>query len=271
MAAEFVAYIDEAGDEGFRFESRSSEWFVLSALVVQKARDLETVKVIDVVRETLNVASRKVLHFRELKHHHRLPYLDAIASIMPCTINILVHKPSLRQVDTFKARYRLYFYTTRYLLERVSWYCRDSRQGGSGGDGHAELVFSNRAGMSYEEMRTYFRSLAEDPACSIEWSIVRSEEIVAYTADKRMGLQLADAVASSFYCAVEPRFGYTEPRYVHMLRDTVYGRNGRCLKYGVKLVPIDCEATFDADPRPEWVRQLFTEKRGPRVSGSHSR
>ena len=52
----FIAYIDESGDEGMKFEKGSSKWFVLSAVVVgndqktqQKLRQL-----IDEVRDTIN-------------------------------------------------------------------------------------------------------------------------------------------------------------------------------------------------------------------------
>ena len=44
MTASFVAYVDESGDEGFKFlpnEQGSSRWFVLSALVVRKENDMQ--------------------------------------------------------------------------------------------------------------------------------------------------------------------------------------------------------------------------------------
>jgi hypothetical protein len=44
MAASFVAYIDESGDEGFKFAKGSSEWFVLSAAITRKRFDVATVK-----------------------------------------------------------------------------------------------------------------------------------------------------------------------------------------------------------------------------------
>jgi hypothetical protein len=42
MAATFVVYIDESGDEGFAFSEGSSEWFILSGVVTRKAKDLAT-------------------------------------------------------------------------------------------------------------------------------------------------------------------------------------------------------------------------------------
>lgn len=47
MTSSFVAYVDELGDEGFKFlpnEQGSSCWFVLSALVIRKQSDLQVVR-----------------------------------------------------------------------------------------------------------------------------------------------------------------------------------------------------------------------------------
>jgi len=48
----FVVYVDESGDEGFSFGRGSSEWFVLSAVIIKKANELETVKLVDRIRKS---------------------------------------------------------------------------------------------------------------------------------------------------------------------------------------------------------------------------
>jgi len=55
LTASFRVYIDESGDEGFKFRHAddvqgSSHWFVLAAFITRKKTDLETVKTIDKVR-----------------------------------------------------------------------------------------------------------------------------------------------------------------------------------------------------------------------------
>lgn len=74
MASTFVVYIDESGDEGVKFADGSSEWFVLSAVITRRATDLETVKLVDDVRQALGKPDKKPLHFRDLRHEHRLRY-----------------------------------------------------------------------------------------------------------------------------------------------------------------------------------------------------
>jgi len=77
MTASFVAYVDEAGDEGFKFRAqpavrRSSDWFVLCAFITRKKTDLETVKQIDRVRNEFGLPPRKPVHWKKLKHPQKI-------------------------------------------------------------------------------------------------------------------------------------------------------------------------------------------------------
>lgn len=226
MAPTFVAYIDESGDEGFAFGKGSSDWFVLSAIVVRKATDLLVVKLVDDVRSQLGRPPKSPLHFRDLKHEQRLPFVNLISKADLRVVSVLVHKPSLKEPEKFRERYRLYFYAVRYLLERVSWYCRDHKTGHDGGDGSADLVFSNRSGMSYDELRDDLTLLHSQTGwfdVRIEWAVINVNQISAFSPIKRMGLHIADAVASSFFYAVQPsRYGFTEDRYARLLKAVIY-------------------------------------------------
>lgn len=246
MKPSFRAYIDESGDEGFVFNtdgSGSSKWLVLSALVTRRKTDLETVKLIDRVRSKLGRAPRSPLHFRELKHEQRIPYVREIASAKVRTVSVLIHKPSITEPEKFQSeKYLLYRYASRMLLERVSWLCRDTRKEGIG-NGEAEIIFSNRSKMSYEELRNYLRTLKtkSDPlGVTIDWSVINPDTVRAINHEKLMGLQLADAVASSlYYAANKNRYGDSEPRYQEILRPTFYRHKGTALGYGLKFWPTD--------------------------------
>jgi hypothetical protein len=165
MAASFVAYIDESGDEGFKFrtsvnEEASSDWFVIAAFVTRKKTDLEVVKAIDLVRQELKLHARKHVHWKKLKHAEKVRYSQIVAGLHARVIGVCVHKPLLLEPETLQDRYRLYLYAVRYLLERFSWLARDRyNRGRWGGDGTVELLFSNRQGMSYDEMWDYLRLL----------------------------------------------------------------------------------------------------------------
>jgi hypothetical protein len=261
VSATFVVYVDESGDEGFAFGQGSSEWFVLSGVVTRKASDLDTVKLVDRVRAHLDKPEKKPLHFRDLRHEQRLPFVDAIAKADLRALAVLVHKPALEEPEKFQERYRLYFYAARYLLERVSWYCRDHKGAADPGDGSAQIVFSNRSGMSYVELREYLQHLQTQTGLfdvRIDWSVIRPEQVTAYTAGKRMGLQVADAVAGSFYYAAQPsQHGYTEDRYARMLKRVVYHREGRYQGYGLKFWPREVSQMVEREERFAWVRQDY--------------
>ncbi len=267
MTASFVVYVDESGDEGFKFgeSGGSSKWFVLSAVITEKKTDLQTVKLVDKVREILGRKpdDHKPLHFRMLKHEHRIPLVDHIARADLKTISVCIHKPSIVESETFQQRNLLYYYAGRLLLERVSWYCRDHKTGHTEGDGSAEIVFSNRGGMEYEEFRAYMERLkkqSEDSGKfqrSIDWSVIKSDQITAY-ADKRMGLQLADAVATSFYYGLQLNpTGYNEDRYVRMLKPVVYNHNGDYDGYGIKIWPRDAEGLIKTESHLMWLKEVY--------------
>lgn len=261
MKPTFVVYVDESGDEGFSFGGGSSEWFVLSAVITRKAKDLQVVKLVDAIRKQLSKPEKKPLHFRDIKHEQRLPFIAEIAGADLRTVSVLMHKPSLKEPEKFQERYRLYFYAVRYLFERVSWYCRDHKTAHDSGDGSAQIVFSNRSGMSYDEMRKYLDHLEANTgplAVRIDWSVIKAAQIVAFSAGKQMGLQIADAVASSFYYAVQPtQHSFTEDRYARMLKPVVYHRQGRYLGYGLKFWPREVDEVLKSAEQIEWVRANY--------------
>ena len=260
MASSFIAYVDESGDEGFSFAAGSSEWFVLSALLLRRETELEAVKVLDGVKGLFKKELRRPLHFRKLDHHQRVAYVTELAKhrARMRTISVLVHKPSLKDVERFKGKYLLYRYATRFLLERVLWFCRDHRRAGTG-DGTVEVIFSNRRNMSYEEIRAYLDVLRSKPDVKIDWSAIRRDQVDSLPHDQRRGLQIVDAVASSYWYGLNPNvYGQTEDRYARILHPLAYARYGRYAAYGLKFFPGEVEALIRADERFRWVRELRT-------------
>ena len=258
MSASFRVYIDESGDEGFVFKpdgSGSSRWLVLSAAVIRRENDLQIVRCLETVRKVLKKKPKQQLHFSELKHEQRVAYIREIAVIPIRTISILVYKPCIREPEKFQSeKFLLYRYVTRYLLERVSWLCRDHQIAGKG-DGTADLIFSNRSIMSYAVLREYLNHLknnSDSLKVTIDWDIIRPEKVQAVDHSQLAGLQVADAVASGFYYAVNiNRYGNIEDRYARDLENTLYRHKTRVEGYGVKYWPDDMTAIKKANPHLE--------------------
>lgn len=253
----YRVYIDESGDEGFVFHSDgsgSSRWLVLSAVVVRKKNDLSLVRLLENVRVLLGKAPKKELHFRDLKHEQRVPYVKQIATAQAKTISVLIHKPSLRDPEKFQSeKFLLYRYASRYLLERVSWLCRDKHNPGEG-SGQADIIFSNRSIMSYKDLKDYLQMLRtkanSDPMdVRIDWNVVNPERVSAVDHSKLAGLQIADAVASSFFYAINlNRYGETEDKYARLLLPQCYKHKGSALGYGLKFWPEEFQKLKSANP-----------------------
>jgi hypothetical protein len=122
--------------------------------------------------------------------------------------------------------------------------------------------------MSYDDLRTYLKKLKDesgDFGVRIDWSVIDPANVEARTHDSLMGLQIADAVASSFYYGVEQSpLGFNEPRYAHLLKPVVYRYEGRSLGYGLKFWPLD--PTTLLEPQYDWLDEYGRKKNaGPRL------
>lgn len=248
MKSSFIAYVDESGDEGFVFNrdgAGSSRWFVLSAAVIRQTNDLQMVSCLKEVRRVLKKEPKTPLHFVDLKHEQRVPYIRRVGELPIRTVSVLVYKPLIAEPEKFQnTKYLLYRYATRLLLERISWLVRDQRRLGEG-DGFAEVIFSNRSNMSYDDIRSYLRLLlsqseANPSQVQLDATVIDPERISAVEHSKLAGLQVADAVASGFHFAVKVnRYGETEMGYLSHLKKTIYRHKGAVLGYGLKLWPED--------------------------------
>ncbi|NYI01124.1 hypothetical protein [Cupriavidus plantarum] len=105
------------------------------------------------------------------------------------------------------------------------------------GNGTAELIFSNRSAMSYSDLHEYMRRLQKVNECRIHWQSLDLNRVKAVNHDQLAGLQIADAVATSAYYAVNmSQYGETEDRYLRLLARNLYrARNGSVDGYGLKF------------------------------------
>ena len=250
MKSSFVVYIDESGDEGLVFRADgagSSRWLVLSAAVIRHGNDLQMVSCLKAVRELLQKPPKTPLHFVELKYEQRVPCVRRMGELLMRTACVLVYRPLINEPEKFhKSKCQLYRYAIRMLLARVSWLCRDQRRVGEG-DGFAEVIFSNRSNMSYEEIREYLRLLlrqseANPQKVQIDRTVIDPDRIRSVEHSKLAGLQVADAVASGFHFALKVnRYGETEPAYLGHLKKTLYRHQSQSMGYGIKVWPEDYE------------------------------
>ena len=253
MTHTFHAFIDESGDDGignFRIpmgRGGASHWLVISALIYRSINSLEAVAWRNEIIEKIGGKGKKDLHFKDLDHPKRVCAAQVLATKPVRSISVLAAKKPIPD-DIYTSKNQLYFYMTRYLIERVSWFCRDMRQQAPEGDGRVAITFSRRGGMSYENFRAYLERLraSRDDAISIHWPVIDIDSVSAHDHSSSASLQLADVIASSFAASLEPNhFGNCELTYARILRPTVYHRGKKHLSYGVKFVPHHDECGLD--------------------------
>lgn len=253
-SATFVAYIDEAGDEGFKFGKGSSEWFVLGAAILRRASEMPEIRLVDDVRARLNrgrkpdrqFPAKKALHFRDLEHDVRKYYADRIAKASLTTAVVLIKKRDLLSgketpAEERQLRMGLYHAAIVSLIETLSHYCADEYVSGDPGDGSVDLVFSSRSTLDYDDVRSVIKGVLADPISfdyqgHTDTSIVRPSQVQAIMHSKSMGLQIADAVTSSYFYAVESSAdGFNEDAYVRLLLPCACRRTGELFGYGFRL------------------------------------
>ena len=244
-SASFVAYIDESGDEGFTFKNppqrASSEWFGIGAVIVRETRRLELMRAMSSAVKPIEENRKGKFHFSKIPHEAKTHIAESLGQ-QPCrTSFVFVNKKLLasdgvtHSLDQTSSR-RLYFYLTRFLLERISWCARDHSVTGEG-NGRCKLVFSKSESISYDDLKQYLAKLRGDKDVRIAWDRLEQRFDVAQHNDS-LGCRLADAAVSGVACALElNRYGRCEETYVKHISKTIYSWNGNYSSYGLKFFP----------------------------------
>jgi hypothetical protein len=260
MAHSFIAYIDESGDDGLPGYYRqpgkrggASNWLAIGAAVWRFSRDLDAVRWAKEIQAQMPEQKRgSILHFKEMKHEQRIMAINGICRRNMRLTTVIANKPIIPP-GIYVQKNQLYHYMSRYLIERLSWLCRDLRRNVPEGDGRVKIIFARRGGMSTEDFKNYLRRLREaaDPEIKIHWPVIDIEGIEAHDQPARLGLQLADIAVSGLTWGLEPDFyGNCEPRFARALKPIVYHRAGNYMSYGTKMVPAHERLEFSAEQRP---------------------
>ena len=250
MSFSHVVYIDEAGDEGFgklktQTSSGQSQWLLVGATIVRGKNDPHQPTWRDGILARFLRRKRRDLHFRDLNHDQKVVTSQVIGQLPIHTCVTFSNKatiPGSPYMDFFKRPGYLYNYLTRWLLERVTSFCHLDAQS-TAIRASIRVVFSQRQGTDYQAMRQYMELMrggreVVQPTRSINWSVFDPANIAVENHARQAGLQIADAVTSAYYKAVEPNlYGNYETSYADLLRPLAITHRGGALNVGVTPVP----------------------------------
>lgn len=215
-----TVYIDEAGDLG---ANRGTQWFILTAVVVDKAEEPAIRATLKDIKKKLNL---QTIHFRTVKDFNRRGYIvKEIATNNFTCVHVLF---DTNQFDRSKMPTDLlaYNYICRYLLERVSWFLRDTGRIG-------KIVLSSRGTSRDADLVKYIQDklipYSENEIAPVFTGV---ECIPASSWDM---LQLADICATSMFYSHEVNgYGMVVPCFAIRLWGKNYQYHGKVDRYGMK-------------------------------------
>ena len=127
MTLQYVAYIDEAGDEGInklREESGQSRWLILGGILVSAENDRELPAWRDEGLALFPNKKSNDLHFRYLKHDQKVAISELLSTKRMGICCVCSNKITLLDGGKYEKLYsqkgHLYNYLTRFLLERLT-------------------------------------------------------------------------------------------------------------------------------------------------------
>jgi hypothetical protein len=240
-----VAFIDESG--GRAHTLKSSDHFVMTAVVFHDSKQGEARQVVADLRKDLRRGPKDTLHWVNIQGHaQRLHVAKTIGQSGFLTISsVVVCKRQFGPGDQIHQQDIAYLYTLRYLLERLSWLGR--LRGGA-----VDFTLAHIIHFQIAKLRQYEARLRADPNCQVKWSYIAGPGKIDQP-QRVDELQLADLAASATGAAFEPdRYGNVEPRYLREMAPRLYRHNGNLTSYGLKMHPWNA-ATRAAYP---WVQAL---------------
>jgi Protein of unknown function (DUF3800) len=257
----YVAYIDEAGDPGLTRVKPidipgSSEWLILSALVIGAPNEANVVPWVREIIGKFKNYQRRDLHFTNLPPHRRKIVCSEIATLPVRCFVVCSNKKNMKGYrNPFAEKYPspnwFYAWMSRLLLERVTHFVHAKSIEQHREIKKVRLEFSERGGLTHASLNTYFewlkmKSTGGDmfiPFGDLKWETMHRDLLHIYPHKKRAGLQLADSIASAFFKACDCYdTGACDPEFARLLAprmarvpDATSG--GQISGYGVKLMP----------------------------------
>lgn len=225
-----TVYIDEAGDLGF---NRGTQWFVLSAVIVDKEKENHVRNTMAGIKRRLNI---REIHMRDVKDFNKRTLIVKMLSNEEfCYANVIADTSKLNLIMSASSD-TAYNYMCRMLLERVSWFLRDNNK-------KADIVLSARGTSRDGELIEYIKErLIPYETNHIDKNVF--EKIKAKKAAEWDMLQLADVCATTMFWTHEKNgWGFRIPCFSKVFQDHLYRHNRRVDSYGIKY--------FDSAMKPD--------------------
>jgi len=238
----FTVFIDESGDSGIakvrdQNSGGSSPYFVLGAVVAQRASEISAARKLDVFRETITKTKWK--HATDLDHSAKVLFARQLSEIHVRYFALISNKATLGIYKEQIASDPQKFYNKClcYLLEKVCAYL--SKFGAHEDDVKVVLEERNH---DYDAMLRYLLKVRDNPIYpeSLSLRLLNPFGISRRRKGEVAGLEIADFVAHAVYqCAnkTASNYGIPEVRYFSELsKRFACNESGLILDTGLKCI-----------------------------------
>jgi Protein of unknown function (DUF3800) len=256
----YVAYIDEAGDDGLDSvkpidEDGASEWLIVGAMLIPAASEQYVQQWHQFALNELKSHQLKNIHFVDLADWRKKRICEIMADLNARYFVLASNKKNMKgHQNPFAAiipvKNWFYCWLTRLLLERVTHFVAEDSLKRYGGHRHLKLQYSNRGGLSGPQMNAYYEWLKYKATAGkqhlrlgeLRHEVLHRQLLEVYNHNEKLGLQFADVVASAFLKACDTFVsGGCDPQYAKLLEPRM-GRypnvpDGKISGYGLKLMP----------------------------------
>jgi hypothetical protein len=261
----FTAFVDESGCDGFEFDRGSTDFLVIGAIICRTENIGQYADALTRARtECRKPPDWQFKSFKRMgsSDGQRWRVVSEFAKTQAQVVSTAIYKPGLDAQGWRDNAGDLYFQASKFLIERISWACRDTHLKLASPDPFVRIVFSERGGLRYDRFRAYMERLRGDPAkysTNAAWEHLDPNLIVSEPHDDANASHLAaDYLASSIGTALERRDqGVFDDRFARLWADRFYHSNGRRMGNGFKVWPDAGLALLRTDPRGHWLKTSF--------------
>ncbi|WP_193668099.1 DUF3800 domain-containing protein [Paracoccus kondratievae] len=261
---DYVLFIDEAGDDGLKRvkpidKDGSSEWLVLSGLLVRAEDEGRCRQWLDNIRTDIDALQSSVLHFSKLSPSKRRRAAVMLSELPVRCFSVCSNKKNMRGYNNpraAKAGSRQWFYNwiLRVLMERATSFCLENSMRKFGRPSKMKVLFSSRGGHSYGQTKAYWEKLRIGGRPKLDKRQIRFEvlsyQLVDYVPHYyHAGLQLADICASAFYQAVDTSSTRWTIDNAKALTPIVAKSNGAFADTGIVLLPAEIDADLTSEQK----------------------
>lgn len=222
---EYNVYIDESGDEGI---NKGSKYFILTAIIVEKEKDLDISKKVDTIKEKLEMNIKSQLHWKKIKGYpNKMMIMETVKDLDIKIINVVIDTKCIKKIPSNN----IYYFFSGYLYERICWFMKEKKA-------VANINISSRGNLSKENLSKYIKR-KNHIKIEIDSSMIKSIKIIPN--ERKKLLQLADCCCSALFQALK----YNDEnhfKYIEIIKRKLYCKRNNLISYGLKLVPGESEA-----------------------------